>query len=335
MKAPLSAVAWVVAVSASAGVGRAQMGVTETTLEGLVAGSAVVVRATVAQVERGPVAERWGRAKVVLDVLETLRGPAGKTFTFRQNLYESDHIYEGWRRAGREGLWFFVPEADPRGPGAKGPGPDRPLVYWRVIRLGPAVAEEEGFAPKPSVLTMELRALDRPDDVLKAAREAAREGPAGILTLDVPRGIMERSGRSGDANRLGVPVDRRLEVLARRLIASPGDFYSSADLPPPENDAGRKERASWIRVDQDRLRHEGVKALRPFRSEANIALLRPLLDDPTAWGRTTQEEGRVIDLGREYPIRKAAYEVLSAWGVAVAKPVTEEPPPKPPGGAGR
>ena len=327
MKAPLSAVAWVVAVSAWAGVVRGQVGCSASTLEALVAGSEVVVRATVAEVERGPGVERWGPAKVVLNVVETLRGPARKTYTFDTHLYESDHIYEGWRRAGREGLWFFSPEHKSRGPGAKPAVPPRPPTFRIVVRLGPAVVEEEGFVPgPPPVLTMDLTALERPDDILKAARIAAREGSAEVMDLDVPRAIMERTGRSGDANRLGVPVDRRLEALARRLITSPGDFLSDRDFSPPRDDAERALRASWLRSDRDRLRREGVKALRPFKSDANIALLRPLLDDPALVGRMRQEKGVPIDLGREYHVRKAAYDVLRGWGVAVAKPVVEEPP---------
>lgn len=334
MKAPLSPVAWVVAVSGSAGVGRAQMGYTADTLEALVAGSTVVVRATVAEVERGPVVDQRGPAKIVLNIVETLKGPAAKTFTFHRNLLGSYHVYEGWRRAGREGLWFFVPEADPRRLDAKGPGPDRPLVYWNVIRLGPAVAEEKGFVPgPPPIFTMDLTVLDRPDDILKAARAAAREGSAEITGIDVPRGIMQRSGRSGDANSLGVPVDRRLEALARRLIMAPGEILSSDGLPPPKDDAERKFRENWQRGMEASLRREGVTALRPFKSDANIALLRPLLDDPASWRRTRYEGDLTIDLGREYYVRKAAYEVLREWGVAVAKPVIDEPPPKPPGGA--
>ncbi len=334
MKAPLSAVAWVVAVSASSGVGRAQMGYSADTLEALVAESKVVVRATVAEVGRGPAGDPWGRAKVVLNVAETLKGPAQKTFTFGKDLSESDHTYEGWRRTGREGLWFFAPEVDLRDPDEKGPRPDRPLLCRDVIRLGPAVAEEGRFPRPRAFLTMDLIALDRPEDILKAVRAAALEGTAETTSLDMPRGIMQRSGHSGDANSLGVPVDHRLEAMARRLIASPDDFLTR-HLPPPEDDAERASRESWLRHDRNRLRREGVRALRPFKSDANIDLLRPLLDDPAVQGRVRQDEGVVINLGREYYVRKAAYEVLREWGVAVAKPVIDEPPPKPPGGAVR
>ena len=336
MKAALSGVAWVVAVSAWAGVGRAQMGYSADTLEALVAGSTLVVRATVAGVERGPVVEQGGPAKVVLNVVETLKGPGEKTLVFRTRLLKYDHIYEGWSRAGREGLWFFAPEEDPRGPDAMGPGPALPLVFGSVIRLGPAVDEEKGFVPRPPpILTMDLTTLDRPDDILKAARDAAREGSAEIISLDVPRGIMQRTGRSGDANRLYVPVDRRLELLARRLIASPGDFLASGNLPPPKNAAERTFRENWQRGTEAQLRREGVTAIRSFKSDANVALLRPLLHDPAWWGRTREEGGLPVDLGREYYVRKAAFEVLSDWGVAVAKPVIHEPPPRPPGGAVR
>jgi hypothetical protein len=90
-----------------------------------------------------------------------------------------------------------------------------------------------------------------------------------------------------------------------------------------------------LRSDRDWLRLEGVKALKPFKSDANIALLRTLLGDPAVRGLTRYEAGLPVDIGREYHVRKAAYEVLRDWGVAVAKPVTDEPPPKPPGGSVR
>ncbi len=97
---------------------------------------------------------------------------------------------------------------------------------WSVIRLGPPVPEEKPFTQMPPpIFTMGLDVLRDPDLILLAARASALEGVGAKRveghSIELPRGVMQCSGKSGDANSLGVPVDRRLEKLARRLIERP------------------------------------------------------------------------------------------------------------------
>jgi hypothetical protein len=69
-------------------------------------------------------------------------------------------------------------------------------------------------------------------------------------------------------------------------------------------------------------RVEGIKALRYFKSAANIKLLKPLLNDPAFQDWFTQNV--VWKTKRSYYTRQAAYEVLQEWGVPSAKPLMEE-----------
>jgi hypothetical protein len=292
----------------------AQMGYQACTLEWLVADSDVVVRASVARV----VPEV--RDTVTLKVHETLKGDGARTLTIDDQNLAFCKIYEGWRNAGREQLWFLV-RSEGRGDGedAKADGVagrHRLTPYgggWSVIRLGPAVPDERGHVSiPPPIFTMRLDVLQRPADILDAARASARGGgERGRVRghdIELPRGVMQRSGKSGDANSLRVPVDPRLEKLGRRLVESAGDFLTKAELP-----------------DKDRLRFEGVRALRHFPSEKNVVLLKSMLDDP-AFSIHLCPDGTEEKV---YDIREAAYESLHSWGIVLDKPVLREGPRRP------
>ncbi len=105
---------------------------------------------------------------------------------------------------------------------------------------------------------------------------------------------------------LTVPVIPRLEELARQ----------------------------WAQSDDIGHRRVAVQALQEFRSRENIQLLKKLLNDPGSFveGSTkrqlafplsfiTVEEGGT----RYYPVRKSAWELLTAWNVNLDVPVTQEP----------
>lgn len=304
----------------NAGVGSAQMGYQACSLEWLVADSDVVVRASVAGVERAPVVheddgvfrnpEVW--KTVTLRVRETLKGEPAGSLTFVERTFAFDQIVEGWKDAGREQLWFLVRDREREGDGDEVAARSRLRPHgggWSVIRLGPPVPEERGFrALPPPIFTMDLNVLEEPKEILEAARSAvAHAGQRGRTRgheITLPRAIMQRSGTSGDANSLTVPTDPRLEALAQRLIESPGDFLSKAERP----------------FYRDSLRLEGAKALRHFPNEENIPLLKSLLHDP-AFSIHVSPDGTKA---RVYDVREAAYEALHSWGVVVEKPVLRE-----------
>src|SRR5262249_15202690 len=96
-------------------------------------------------------------------------------------------------------------------------------------------------------------------------------------TVAVPEEIVKKTGFSRSANALTVPADRRLEEFARRLVQSPTDFLAGKDPEP-----------AYL------LRLEGVKALRLFSSESNLALVRAWLDDPTSTRPATGERKTLV-----------------------------------------
>jgi hypothetical protein len=322
----------------------AQTGYTTITLEGLVARSELVVRARVATLSRHDVQDGRSQMTVTLKVLETIRGRDAKMFKFDRETLRSERIFEAWRDAGREHLWFFTRDETAeqrRAGGDESRGARIPLSFWTVVRLAPPVAEEAGFG-RPGqgpwslpIFGRDLSLLSEPLAILKAARDAATEWrgrPAPELHhIDLPGAVMMRSGRSGDVNRLDVPICPDLEALARRMIQSPGDFVAQSDFRPPTNAAERKSVEEWVQTTRDQMRREGVRGLSHFRSAENIALVKTLLDDPayqalsmTKNGAPVYVQGVPITIGREYYVRKEAYATLRAWGVAVRQPVIEE-----------
>jgi hypothetical protein len=329
MARPISRLTLAVVAIASAfipGSASAQMGYQANSLEWLIADSDVVARASVSKVERVPIPnpnpkmyeEPRDRITVTLKVHETLKGVQADSLEFTEEILGYFRVYDGWKQAGREQLWFLVRDTEREGDAEPEAGIAPRLRLkpygggWSVVRLGPAVPEERGFTKMPPpIFSMDLTVREKPDDILEAARAAAAQGvKRGKVeghNLDLPRGVMQRSGKSGDANSLTVPVDRRLETLAHRLIKSPRDIL----------DGPEQAWANYIRL-------EGIKALRHFASEKNAALLKPLLEDPS-W---STHDGPGPKREKVYDVREAAYETLQAWGIVVDKPVLREAAPE-------
>lgn len=125
------------------------------------------------------------------------------------------------------------------------------------------------------------------------------------------------TGSSGDANVFVVPADQRLEAFAVRLIESPEDLLADVGKQAGARLGQSEVNGTWGEFSANRLRAEGIKALRAFQSEENIARLRGLLDHPATVGRVGSDR-------REYYVRKEAYQMLKEWKVAVEKPALEE-----------
>ena len=332
-----SIVAFLHFLGAASGEALAQVGHDETSLEGHAAQAEVIVRARVARVMRGQKQETHWTEAVTLAVTETLRGPAKKILTFAHSYSFETDVFQAWKEARCEHLYFFVRNAQYR----EDAGLDEleasyPLSLDRVVRLGPIVPAEKLHGPpgqglwRLPLFTNDLKVVAEPEAILGATRAAVAEqrgrGKVEMHRIDLPGIVMSRVGTSGDVNCLQVPVDRHLEDLARRIIGSPGDYVKPSDFRPAKDEEARKNTERWLGFSRDLLRAEAVKALVYFKSDENIALIKPLLADPAALGVTRYEGGKPIDLGREYYIRKAAYEVLRSWGVAVAEPVIFEKP---------
>ena len=156
-----------------------------------------------------------------------------------------------------------------------------------------------------SFLTIDLRLLQTSDEIVKAIREAIADpitpGKVRSYSMALPHEIAQRTGFIHESNVLMVPVDRRLEEFARRLVQSPGDFLAKKDADPLHL-----------------LRLEGVKTLRLFPSERNVAVVRTWLDDPLSTqpfkaDQKTQSPGLVPAIPKDHLLeRKVALPVKLA-----------------------
>jgi hypothetical protein len=299
--------ALLVAISCpGAGTSFAQVGYTPASVEWLTASSDVIVRASVAELafkDRAPMPgeteSQWQWVTVTLKVHSTLKGKPPQTTGFVVEQLRGSETLLNWRKTGQPLLWFLVDLGDKKD---KLP-PDFPAQAQGKLHLREAGAKItnssvlELGSPKtgkrlPSpVFSMDFTVLDEEHKVLDAVKtevERQHRGEPRAIRIMMPREVAQRSGRSGDANGLVVPVNGRLEQLAR----------------------------VWVRSKEEWLRAAGVKALGEFKSEANVAILKSMLDDRAWWG---EEKERV------YYIREAAYKTLREWNVAVEKPTLREP----------
>jgi hypothetical protein len=144
----------------------------------------------------------------------------------------------------------------------------------------------------------DLRMLPTGAAILQAAREEVRRSP-GVLDSKYffSWGPTETFMPDTPFHRwtVYVPVDERQEKLAHQMLTS--ERPPAEVVGPYAND-----------------RTNAVLVLAFFRSAENLQLLKSLLNDPQI------EHAAIGQL--DYPIRAAAYSVLSRWGVDVSKPVT-------------
>ena len=313
----------------------AQVGHRASTIEWRVADADIIVRASVAEVTGVPVEQPDDGVyrnpevakTVTVNVHETLKGEHADSLLFTDRTSASDKIYEGWKTAGGEQLWFFTRVGKPKGKNDADATPRRVRFSQdsSVIRLGPPVPEEKDFSPPPAAFfTVDLKVVKEPKDILAATRAAVAETPKQGWFLshrvNLPRAVMEATGRSGDANDLVAPVDHRLEAAARQWIATPEEVPLRLGI--SKDDATRYYSGAF--------QCEGARALRFFKSRENAAILKRLLDSPAFYEEIRAgDDGQVVPVRKVYHVRKAAYEALQEWEVEVVQPVlTEELTPK-------
>lgn len=147
------------------------------------------------------------------------------------------------------------------------------------------------------VMTADFAVLRKPADVLRVAREAARRQPMNKLldtfALAVPSKAFMGTQWARRVTNLSliVPVDERLEKWAHE----------------------------YIRSKSYREREMGTRALARFKSDANIARMKLLLNEPE-WVIVQAAEGnRGIDV-RLCTIRQVAHEALLNWGTKTPQP---------------
>jgi hypothetical protein len=155
------------------------------------------------------------------------------------------------------------------------------------------------------VITRDFNIVHEPAAIIKEVEDFLRSLPPGwqkkSLHVSVPGGTPAlKKLYAGSAVFLKVPVDPRLERMARQ----------------------------WCRSNRVWLRMEGAGLLGLFKNEENVRILKSLLNDPGYYFTNrdvqimgTTHPGHV----RVYGARRAAYNVLRGFGVAVEEPHTEEP----------
>lgn len=324
----------------------AQVGTrTYCSLEWLAADADVIARGVIANVERQERPKDRVLLIVTLAVHESIKGDTLDSITFPVETLASDRRYDAWKAARQEQLWFLKANSAFElkiGEQARNDANRFPFVPYgqgcSVLRLDAAVQEESSFSRlPPPILTLELSLLDQPREILAAVRDAVAEsrhpdlagGDAGGAlkqhALWLPRCVAQRCGSSGDVNYLIVPVDRRLELLARRLIAEPEEFANGGIAPYGDPTRASLKIPPGAAIQAAMHKEAGIRALAHFRSDENIAALKQQLNDPS-WSIHTIESGAGPDKSeRVYLVRKAACEVLQQWNVHTPAPVLREP----------
>lgn len=273
---------------------------TDHSIEVLIADSKTVVRGTISESDRNVILPRGNRDipdgkveytfKVAID--EVLKGDVEKELTLVRVTSAYDMRIPEWKEAGTELLWFVDQS------GLITSVSDLDFDHkWSAIRLGePVEAEEMYHTHAPPILSIQLRWLSEPDEILAAARNAVR------LFEESPNKLVEMK-QIGMAPRLYVvPILDGIDEAARKLIEV-----------DEEIDLFLGPRYSH--------RETGVDLLRNFKTMEHIALLQQLLEDEEKQ-RFGIEGGRVV---WRYPVRAMAYDVLTEWDIVVDKPVVEIP----------
>jgi hypothetical protein len=199
-----------------------------------------------------------------LQVHERLKGNPTDTLVFVVGIPDGLTTLDDWKKSKAKMIWLLNahdPKVD-RTPIPEGATADE--RKWRPRQgrgLGAAVLESGA-----RVFTMDLKILDTDDGIAKAIQAEVARGAnardARSHSISLPRGIAERTGTSGDVNSLTVPVDDRLEKLAR----------------------------GWTAAEEAWIRQAGAEALVHFKSDAHAELLRNLLRDSEATVRDAAQK---------------------------------------------
>jgi hypothetical protein len=268
--------------------------ITVETLDWMAADSPIIVRGVVLDVVHEVDDEQTGWDTVVVKVRETLKGRHRPFHTFAVRNWRSDDPEElaRWKKSAQEVLVFLVPgEKDHGEKAALYQLTARRASLGGLIELAPAAKTPGGG--ERIVYTMDRKNLREPKEILDACRAAIAAGEkfkpkrSHSFTVDETPGWVTRV----------VPVDARLEAHA----------------------------LGWAAADGPRLREDAARALAHFKSDAGVAALKKLLDDPAYRVDDTGPDGNVVPKYRHYYVREAAFRSLKELGVPVFPPVLRQP----------
>ena len=299
---------------------RAQTGQGFICLEAWVGRADAVFTGTIVRLERTHPPENQSPVfTLTVQVDSVLKGTLGKTVVLKRNFADDDQRWEQRMTNHTQMLWCLGADVVYDGIGGLGP-----YTGWSTLRLGAPVPAEQRFqktSPGLPAFSMYLKVLRTPEEAIARVKEFLKANPKKTdfhymeVSPDVAHQLMPATG---DWNTVTLPIVPELEAFAKRMILEPEALF------PPRGHrripSDLQSSATFLLSERDWRRLAGVRALVHFKSRDNIALLKPLLADPTLWGQWYPiAEG--TELERFYPIREAAYKVLSGWGVNVEKPV--------------
>lgn len=281
-------------------------------LEWLVAESGAIVRGTIVDIETD---HSWHI--VTLEVRETLKGAKAERVRFiAPKCFEpADTSLLNAKENKTEQVWILNRHsAHPAVTSARraigGQTPDREgmLARHKLDLYAPSVPGRPGAPALPAIaltgeqplafFTIDLRVLKDPQEMVKAIRTAIAEpvtASGRSFALEAPIETAKKTGFHRMKNLVLMPVDRRLEAFAQNLVLSPAKHG-------PE------------------LRLEGVKALRLFPSEKNLAIVRVWLDDPTATDRP-----ETVDLQRILPAVPKVTKAAATPRIALPEKLEDVP----------
>jgi hypothetical protein len=258
-------------------------------VEWLTASVDVVVRASVAglafkdrEPPKGEAASQTQWVTVTLTVHATLKGKAPATIAFVIEQPHDSKALPAWKESGQHALWFLVDSGDgkealrrdapPAPPNKLRPRDRRPqFPGTAAVELA---APRKGKRASQPPWSMALRKLESEDAILAAVKDALALRGVRAMEIPLPRTVAG-IGNWRDSHFLIVPVCDRLEQLGR----------------------------GWARSKEQWIRESSIRALGPFRSEANTAVLKRLLGDES------------------FTLRELAYSLLLEWKIAVPRPM--------------
>jgi hypothetical protein len=157
---------------------------------------------------------------------------------------------------------------------------------------------------KMEVLKADFTLLRDSAEVIRAAEEALRRMPAAVKRIHT--------------FRLIVPRERVAETAWDK-------YYDTGYLvlTVPVDEELQNRALEYIRSESYMSRYEGVRALRYFKSDENLARVKALLNDP-GWAYLRHaEENDGIEV-RIYGVRQEAYRTLKCWEIDVQEPLIRE-----------
>ena len=306
---PAAIIAAIAAVTFFAAPARGQPIFGETdSIEWMVEDSALIVRGTIDELSTEQDADGGGPWHVVtLHLQETLKGEHRPTVQFVMRTTDRPRetdLIEGWK-ARKEPLLVFLRKSKFLAVhGVRTSVKSRKYARYDLAprtgnRARSFIAlESENVEP---VLTMALRRLSKPEEIIAAAKAAIAfpdDGPQWRgHPLPLPHDLVRGTWLDDNAGvDMTVPIDARLETQARE----------------------------WIKSPVGRLRNTGAAALLYFRSEENVEALKGLFNDPYTLQNTEHDGVRVVKRERVYWVRETACGILEAWGHKVEGVVTRE-----------